>query len=290
VLFDERILVLMEQAHAAKRTKEAEARALLESIDGYVLSELGITLPEEQREMVFHVPFSRLRGGRFDPFFHQPLFNDFGASVRQGRFQISTFRSLAKKITSGTTPLAGGEAYTTKDLGGIPFIRSGDINQFNEINFDDVLYLKPEVHRTTLKSSQLKQGDLLIAIVGATIGSVAVYEDSHEANINQALALVRFVDNVLPEYAKLVLKTSLGVRILDRLKRPVARANINLDEIASIAIPLPPLGVQKRIAAEAQARRERAKVLEQEGAALLQAAKREVERMIVGEPLNNILS
>jgi hypothetical protein len=41
-----------------------------------------------------------------------------------------------------------------------------------------------------LKSSQLKFNDTLIAIVGATIGQVAIYESDKEANINQALTRV----------------------------------------------------------------------------------------------------
>jgi type I restriction enzyme, S subunit len=66
------IINRVENAHTAKRTKEAEACALLESIDGYVLAELGITLPDEEREAVFRVPFSRVRGGRLDPNFYKP--------------------------------------------------------------------------------------------------------------------------------------------------------------------------------------------------------------------------
>ncbi len=44
------------------------------------------------------------------------------------------------------------------------------------------------------------------------------------------------------------LRSSFGQFILDRIKRPVARANINLDEIGSMPIPLPPLAKQKEIA------------------------------------------
>jgi hypothetical protein len=36
----------METAYLEKRQKEAEAKAMLASIDGYLLAELGITLPE----------------------------------------------------------------------------------------------------------------------------------------------------------------------------------------------------------------------------------------------------
>ena len=111
----------------------------------------------------------------------------------------------------------------------------------NEIDFENCLYIKRKVHEKMLKSSQLKFNDTLIAIVGATIGQVTIYESDKEANINQALALVRFGEDVLPEFFKSIQFYSAGKGVLDRLKRPVARANINLDEIGTTTFPLPAL-------------------------------------------------
>src|SRR3989338_2961971 len=43
--------------------------------------------------------------------------------------------------------------------------------------------------------------------------------------------------------------STLGQKQLDRIKRPVARANINLDEIRGIKIILPSLAIQNKIVA-----------------------------------------
>lgn len=134
-----------------------------------------------------------------------------------------------------------------------------------------------------MKSSQVKKEDLLIAIVGATIGQVGIYLDEREANINQAIALVRLKSGINVQYVKELIKSSIGQLSLNRLKRPVARANINLEEISTIKIPLPPLAKQQEIADHITALRHQAAQLQQEGKEALEKAKQEVEQMILGK-------
>ena len=74
----------------------------------------------------------------------------------------------------------------------------------------------------------------------------------------------------------------MGQLSLNRLKRPVARANINLEEISTIKIPLPPLAKQQEIANHIYSIRQQAKQLQEEGKTILENAKKEVEQMIIG--------
>jgi restriction endonuclease S subunit len=279
----QRIVTIMETAYAAKRQKEAEAKAMLASIDDYLLEELGITLPKVQaKQKVFRVSSNKVSGGRLDPYFHQKEFSELDNILNNSKFQSAKLIQIAKKITSGSTPLSGGDAYTTKDLG-IPFIRSGEINEFNLIDFDEVIYIKEEVHNKLLKSSKLQKGDLMIAIVGATIGQVGIYDYDFEANINQAIALVRFDNQYNTEYVKSFFTSLIGQKILDRAKRPVARANINLEEIGDLKIIIPPLEVQNEIATHISNLRSEASALAESAKMDLAAAKAVVEKMILGE-------
>lgn len=229
--------------------KLKETKQILKSIDVYILNELGIILPVENNSItnrIYTVAYKDITNRKLDPYSNKIIFKKIKDAFHASKYPSVSLKDYSMKITSGATPLAGGDDYTTKDEG-VPFIRSGEINEFNEINFDNCLYIKKEVHNAMLRSSQLKFHDVLIAIVGATIGQVAIYNDSREANINQALALVRLKNSVLPEYFKSFLFSSAGSKILDQLKRPVARANINLDEIGTIEFPLPPIEIQKKI-------------------------------------------
>ena len=165
-------------------------------------------------------------------------------------------REISKSIFSGITPKSGGDSYTDEQ-NGVRFIRSGEITDDGVVAGRSEVFLKTEVHNGIMRGSQLKENDLLIAIVGATIGKVGVYTHDEPANINQAIAAVRLDDRlIIPEYAALFLMISIGQAQLDFLKRPVARANINLEEIGDILIPVLPMEKQQKLVDKMQAARE----------------------------------
>lgn len=189
--------------------------------------------PELDKNKVFLLRSSELEG-RLDPHFYKPEFIENEELLQ--KIGCSKLLQHSISIFSGITPVSGGDAYCNKE-NGIPFIRSGDFVEDGEINFDELLYIKPEIHNGPMKGSKLKKDDLLVAIVGATIGKVGIYKDGREANINQAIAAVRLDSSLIPEYARAFLLTSLGQKVIDRIKRPVARANINLEEVGRLTIP-----------------------------------------------------
>jgi type I restriction enzyme S subunit len=273
----------IDRAIVVQKEKEHEAQQLLENIDSYLLEELGITLPESKTNFgsrFFLVSRSTL-DKRWDPYYSQVYFRDAFKAVESGKYPVANLKSISELITSGITPKSGGEAYTEDRINGVPFIRSGNISIDGELNYDDLLYLKPRVHETVMSSSKLRMNDLLIAIVGATIGQVGIYLSNGEANINQAIALVRLKKGYNIQFVKELIKSSIGQLSLNRLKRPVARANINLEEIGTIKIVLPPLDKQNEIASHIFEIRQKAKALQEEGKAILEEAKRKVETMII---------
>lgn len=281
------IVDYINAAYAQKQAKEAEALQLLDSIDSYILKELGITLPNLKAELndrVFYVNYSEL-SNRLDPYYSLKYFQQSFQAIHLGKYPIVSLKSLTTLITSGITPKSGGDAYVDDRLNGIPFIRSGNINIDGELDFNDLLYIRPNIHNTIMKSSQVRKNDLMIAIVGATIGQVGIYVFDNEANINQAIALVRLKDGINVEYIKELIKSSVGQLSLNRLKRPVARANINLEEIATIQVVLPPYDIQQKIANQIQCIRLQAKALQVQGKVILEEAKRKVEQMIIGESM-----
>ena len=274
----------IDRAIVVQKEKEHEAQQLLENIDSYLLEELGITLPESKTNFgsrFFLVSRSTL-DKRWDPYYSQVYFRDAFKAVESGNYPVVNLKSISELITSGVTPKSGGEAYTEDRINGVPFIRSGNISIDGELNYDDLLYLKPRVHETVMSSSKLRMNDLLIAIVGATIGQVGIYLSNGEANINQAIALVRLKKGYNIQFVKELIKSSIGQLSLNRLKRPVARANINLEEVGTIKIVLPPLDKQNEIASHIFEIRQKAKALQEEGKAILEEAKRNVESMIIG--------
>lgn len=274
------IVDFLSEAYLNKQQKEQQAETMLNGIDDYLLGELGVALPQDNKNKTFLVGYNDIIDDRWDPYYHKPYFSAAFERLK-GKYDLYTIKQVSSLITSGITPLSGGDAYTDREEG-VAFIRSGDIDINGDIDFEKLLYIKPSVHNFIMQSSQVRKNDIMIAIVGATIGRIGIYYSDKPANINQAIALVRLKANFLPDYVKEVLQSSIGQLNLDKMKRPVARANINLEEIGHIIIPIPSLDKQQEIINHISEMRAQAKLLQAEGAEILQKAKLEVERIILG--------
>ncbi len=202
--------------------------------------------------------------GKVDAYSNHPKFRNLFMRLGTHTYPLIELQLLTTKIFSGTTPTAKGDAYTD-ELTGVPFIRSGEITDDGTVEQGQALFIKEEIHEGLMRRSQLQENDLLIAIVGATIGSIGLYNRPSSANINQAIAGVRLDSRrVIPEYLLWYMMTSIGQTMLDFLKRPVARANINLEEVGKIQVLVPPLSVQQHLLNEIEvARAQREQKLKQ---------------------------
>lgn len=172
---------------------------------------------------------------RIDPYYNKPMFSAIWHKLSSISIPVTSIKDNSQYIFSGITPKSKGDAYVLEQ--GIPFVRSGDFSENNEIDFSSLLLLREDIHNGIMRGSQLKKGDLLIAIVGATIGKIGVYQYDVEANINQAICGVRLKNTLNPYYVQAFYQTNIGQKIIDRIKRPVARANINLEEVGNLPIP-----------------------------------------------------
>lgn len=180
---------------------------------------------------------------RIDPHANHPKFQVIFNRLK--KYTVLPLKDYATNIFSGITPKSGGDAYTESE-DGVLFVKSGCLSNDGYITIDETSRIKHETHNGLMKSSQLRYKDVLIAIVGATIGKVGLFDLTVDANINQAIAAVRLNDNLLPEFLVAYLLSPIGQTYLEFLKRPVARANINLQEIGEIGIPLLSVDQQER--------------------------------------------
>ena len=115
-------------------------------------------------------------------------------------------------------------------------------------------------------------------------GSIGVYDRTTPANINQAIAVVRLDSSrVLPDFARWFLSSPIGQAILDYFKRPVARANINLEEIGEIPILIPSLEIQHSVVEQIDRTRLEMRKLRQEAETEWEAAKTLFEQKLLGE-------
>lgn len=279
----EELVAAMDKARAELRTRLADADKFIDSLDRYLLDILDLAEPPEDKHPAFAVRVGDL-AKRVDAYSNQSRFRKLLTYIHNSRYRVASVGQLATRIFSGTTPLSKGDAYVTPP-NGVRFIRSGEITDDGEVMKSSEVHISEVVHNGVMKRSQLEAGDLLIAIVGATIGAAGVFTSSEPANINQAIAAVRLpVGDISAEYVCLYLRSSFGQALLDYFKRPVARANINLEEVAEIPLIVPPKPVQETVVKEYHRRREKAQQLRAEAERGWEAAKQLFEEQLLGAP------
>lgn len=161
-------------------------------------------------------------------------------------WQLDTLGELSEVITKGTTPKTYGMNYTPS---GIPFLRVENISALGKITAHTAKLISRETHNS-LKRSQIRPGDILFSIAGA-LGRVALVPESlQEANINQAVAVVRLrQDSCLGSYLAHALRGDAVQTQVGLHKAALAQANLNLKQVAAIEVLLPPIWEQRKIAA-----------------------------------------
>ena len=105
----------------------------------------------------------------------------------------------------------------------------------------------------------------MINIVGASIGRAAVADDIVEGgNVNQAVAIARLKQGIEPFFVMTFLLTLGGQFQLHKQKKDIARANLSLQDIKNLLIPLPSVSAQTETVEILQACDTKIAALEQE--------------------------
>lgn len=151
---------------------------------------------------------------------------------------------ISTLITKGSSPKWQGFTYQNN---GVLFITSENVrNGFLDISIQKYL---PKEFNEKQRSSILRYGDILINIVGASIGRACKYHLSDtSANINQAVCLLRPNKEVDSNFISYYLQHPLAVRRLLSAQVDSARPNLTLSNIRTFCFVVPPLSEQKKIA------------------------------------------
>ena len=264
----------IDNAIKQKNDNECKAQQLLDSIDTYLLDELGVSLPEVRNELkdrVFLLNRSELEG-RFDP----TVYKD-GIKLISPKWDNEKLSKVAFVNPSG--------AYKGKTAEmPISFVPMEVIDEtFSEITTMD---------ETTIEQAsgftKFREGDLLWAKITPCMqnGKSAIAK-----NLTNGLGcgsteffILRPKDERLAtEYLHVILHMKC-VRETAMLYfgGSAGQQRVPASFLENFNLPLPPKEKQVEIANHVYALRQQAKTLQEEGKRILELAKQEVERMIIG--------
>jgi type I restriction enzyme S subunit len=170
---------------------------------------------------------------------------------QDGKWQNTTIGDVTELVTKGSSPNWQGFDYVEK---GIVFVRSQNVGWGN-LDLSDVAHL-PSSFNLKEKKSILRTDDVLLNIVGASIGRASVATKQVEGgNINQAVSVIRpSKEHLMPKFLMYYLLSDIAQKLIHSQKVDVARANYSLDQIKKMPLHLPPLAIQFSIVAEVESR------------------------------------
>ncbi len=268
------IIDYMYTAYNQKRAKEVEAQQLLDSIDDYLLQELGINFVERNtdlRNRVFYTTRS-FCDTRIDPKYNNQIAHLKSLSCN---YQWERLKNVA--INSGQY----GANESAKDYcdGNIRYVRITDIDEFGNLKETDKK--TAEIIDT---SYLLQTNDILFARSGS-VGRCYIHKENGIPAIFAGY-LIRFVldtKQINPWFLFFYCNSSIYKYWVDTIQRPAVQANINAEEFRTLPIPLPPLSKQQEIVDHIANIRKQATILQEEGKAILEIAKQKVERIIINK-------
>ena len=160
-------------------------------------------------------------------------------------WEVKKLGEISNLITKGTTPSTYGFNFEEK---GINFIKVENLLDNGSIDIKNIPKISKECHEK-LKRSQIEENDILFSIAGSIGKTYIVNENLLPCNTNQALAIIRIIED---EYDKVFLRNYLNSynvkKYIKRISTIGAQPNMSLEQLGNLKIILPPLIEQKKIA------------------------------------------
>ena len=268
------IVDVIKSAYLRRKQKESEAQKLLDSIDAYILNELGITLPEIKTDLknrIFKVNRSELEE-RLDP----TVYKD-GVKLSSNNCDNVRLSSVAYVNPTGT--------FKGKDIETpISFIPMESIDEI----YSEISKLEDTTIENASGFTKFKVGDLLWAKITPCMqnGKSAIAKNLTNGlgcGSTEFFVMRPKDERLIIEYLHVILHMKC-VRETAKLYfgGSAGQQRVSSAFLENFNLPLPPKDKQIEIANHVYTIRQEAKALQEEGKVLLEEAKRKVESMIIG--------
>jgi len=146
----------------------------------------------------------------------------------------------------------------------------------NYLDDSKLFYISNSVHENRLKRSQLKKGDIILTVIGATdevVGRAVVYNGYPEkANITQSLCKFGINQKYDNYYISTFINCKYGHSMILQMAASSTRRYINNADLGTLLIPIPSPEIQKYIGdkvRKAEELREEAKKLKKEAEGII---------------------
>ncbi len=258
------------------RARSHEADALLSSIDDYLLTELGITLPLEPENTIKsrtqRVPFSDIQQ-RLDPNFFARKYVDLTEAVTAQPFKL--LRDLCDLST---------ETWDQKSawVDVFPYLEISAINrttgQITEIADN------PTIEAPSRARMIARPEDILVSTTRPSRGAITLVSRNQEPFVaSTGFVVIREVNDNLVDrnFPFHILRSKIGLTQLEQRSSGGNYPAITPSELKRIETPLPARGTQRTIVQEIEVRKNKAMKLRYDAEADLGKAKAKIEAILL---------
>lgn len=159
-------------------------------------------------------------------------------------WDVQTGEQMTTLIGKGGSPRWQGFEYSNT---GMLFVTSENVRD-GFLDIQKPKYLPLAFHEK-LKRTKLQKYDILVNLVGASIGrSCQIQQDLGVANVNQAVAIFRVKEKHNSTFVACCFQASVTIERILEMQVDAARPNISLGDLRHFHLPLPPLPEQQAIA------------------------------------------
>ena len=154
-------------------------------------------------------------------------------------WKIGTIRDVVKDVHYGSSRKAS-------DDGKYPYLRMNNITDSGELDLTDIKRI--DVPDNELDKCTVRKGDVLFNRTNSKehVGKTCVYNRDETMVLAGFVVRVRVNEKVIPEFLSAFLNTSFSKALLYNMcKAAIGQANINAQELQSIAIYIPPVELQE---------------------------------------------
>jgi len=168
---------------------------------------------------------------------------------------------------------------------GIPVLSAQNVKN-GELSFETERFTSEKEHKAFFKRLPLKNGDVLLTIVG-TIGRAAVLTEVRPLVFQRSVAVIRpNLEVVIPRFFFHATQTQEFQAQLLRSSNKSSQAGVYLGKLKEVRVPLPPLSEQRRIA-EILDRAEELRSKRREAIAQLDTLTQAIFIEMFGDPATN---
>lgn len=159
-----------------------------------------------------------------------PGYKQTEVGVLPDEWAVAQVGETATKVGSGITPTGGHRVYKSE---GRTFIRSQNVG-WGTLLLDDVAFIDDAIHGT-FADTEIKSGDVLLNITGASIGRSAVADGRVEGgNVNQHVCIIRtHSDRLAPRFLNYLLLSARGQGQIDSFQAGGNRQGLNFAQVRS---------------------------------------------------------